>query len=73
MNYLSRTISRVAYGPHRRNSIRPAVAASIEQQASCFCLIIFPAIGQNTFVPIQFESFRIGVFPATTPTVMCDL
>jgi hypothetical protein len=33
----------------------------------------FPAIGQDTFVPIQFKSFRVGVFPPTTPTVMCNL
>jgi len=56
-----------------RNSIRPGIAAGIEQQAPCLCVIIFPAIGQDTFVPIQLKSFRIGVFPATTPTVMCDL
>jgi hypothetical protein len=56
-----------------RNSIRPSIAAGIEQQAPCLRVIIFPAIGQDTFVPIQFKSFRIGVFPATTPTVMCDL
>ena len=56
-----------------RNSIRPGIAAGIEQQAPCLSVIIFPAIGQDTFVPIQFKSFRIGVFPATTPTVMCDL
>jgi hypothetical protein len=54
------------------NSIRPGVAAGIEQQAPCLCVSVFPAIGQYTFVPIQFKSFRIGVFPATTPTVMCD-
>jgi hypothetical protein len=56
-----------------RNSIRPGIAAGIEQQAPCLCVIIFPAIRQDTFVPIQLKSFRIGVFPATTPTVMCDL
>src|ERR1700722_214300 len=55
------------------NLIRPGVAASIEQQAPCLSVIIFPAIGQDTFVPIQFKSFRVGVFPTTTPTVMCDL
>jgi hypothetical protein len=56
-----------------RNSIRPGIAASIEQQAPCLSVIIYPAIGQDTFVPIQFKSLRIGVFPATTPTVMCVL
>jgi hypothetical protein len=56
-----------------RNSIRPGIAAGIEQKAPCLCVIIFPAIGQDTFVSIQFKSFRISVFPATTPTVMCDL
>ena len=56
-----------------RNSIRPGIAAGIEQQAPRLCVIIFPAIGQDTFVAIQFKSFCIGVFPATTPTVMCDL
>jgi hypothetical protein len=56
-----------------RNSIRPGIAAGIEQKAPCLRVIIFSAIGQNTFVPIQFKSFRIGVFPATTSTVMCVL
>jgi hypothetical protein len=55
------------------HEIRPGIAAGIEQKAPCFSVIIFPAIGQDTFVPIQFKSFCIGVFPATTPTVMCDL
>ncbi len=63
----------VAYGSHRTELHSPGIAAGIEQQAPCLCVIIFPAIGQDTFVPIQFKSFRLGVFPATTPTVMCDL
>jgi predicted AAA+ superfamily ATPase len=44
-----------------------------KRDGKCLSVIIFSAIGQDTFVPIQFKSFRINVFPATTPTVMCDL
>jgi hypothetical protein len=51
--------------PHRTELHSPGIAGGIEQKAACLCAIIFPAIGQDTFVPIQFKSFRIGVFPAT--------
>jgi hypothetical protein len=33
----------------------------------------FPALVPHSFLSIRFERFSIGVFPSTTPAVMCLL